>query len=93
MGQTSENSRNAEATKTNAGVHGGRGVMEMVCEPGEMEDRGTADSPVLPVREARAVETVILGRFIPGGGPVLFGDRLVVEIWSVRRKEEPGSQE
>ena len=60
MGQASNGSKGREETKTNAAVHGGRGMVEMVREPGEMEDRGTVDSPVLPVRKGRAVETVVL---------------------------------
>ena len=88
MGQTWKESRGRKETRTNAGVHGGRGVVEMVREPGRMEVRGTADSPVLPVREARAVETVVLGRVIPGGGRVWSGDKQVLEIWPVRRRDE-----
>ena len=57
--------------------------MEMVREPGEMEDRGTVDSPILLVREVRAVETVVLDRIIPGVGRVVFGDRLVVGMWFI----------
>ena len=67
--------------------------MDIVREPGEMEDRGAADSPVLPVREARAVGTVVLGRVTPGGGRVLSGDRLVVEIWADRKREQADSEE
>ena len=52
----------------------------MVREPEESEVRGTADSPVRPVREARAVETLVLGRVIPGRWRILPGDRLMVEI-------------
>ena len=37
-----------EETETNAGVHDGRGLVERIREPGEMEDRGMVDSPVLP---------------------------------------------
>ena len=66
--------------------------MEMVREPGEMEDRGMTDSPVLSVREARAVKTVALGRVIPDDGRILFGDWLVMEIWPVGRREEPESE-
>ena len=92
MGQTSEEGRGGEETRINAGVHGGRGVVEMVREPGEMEDRGTPDSPVLPVREPRAVETVCLGRVILASGRVLSGNRQVMEIRIVRRREEPDSE-
>ena len=60
----------------------------MTRGPEKMEDRGTADSPVFPVRETRAVETVVLRCLIPGGGRVLLEDKLVVEIWPVRRREE-----
>lgn len=48
MGQTSKGSGGGQETKTNVRVHGGRGVVEVVCETGEMEDRGTIESPVLP---------------------------------------------
>ena len=54
--------------------------MERIREPGEMEDMGPVDSPVLPVNETRVVETMVFGRFVRGVGLVLFGDRLVVEI-------------
>ena len=84
VGQTSEESIGREETKTNAGVHGGLGVVEIIREPGEVDGRVTVDSPVLPVREAGAVETVVFERFIPRGRRVLPGDRLVVEIWPVR---------
>ena len=63
----------------------------MVREPRELEVRGTVDGPVRPVLEARAVETLVLGRVIPGRWRILFGDRLVVEIWTDRRREEPDS--
>ena len=33
---------------------------------------------------------MVLGRVIPDGEPVLFGDRLVVEIWPVRRRAGMG---
>ena len=64
----------------------------MVCQPGEMDDKETVDSPVFPVLEARAVETLVLRRVIPGGGRVLSGDRLVVETWSAKRREEQDSE-
>ena len=67
--------------------------MEVVCKPGEAGSRGTAGIPVLPVREAKAVETLVLGRVIPGRWRVLPGDRLVVEIWDDRRREETDSEE
>ena len=51
MGKTSEEGRGREEIR----MWGG----EMVREPGESEVRGTADSPVRPVREARAVETLV----------------------------------
>ena len=69
-----------EETETNARVDGGRRLEERICEPREMEDRGPVDSPVLPVNEARAVETMAYGRFVRGVGWVWFGDRLAVEI-------------
>ena len=93
MGQTSEEGRGGKAARAYAGVHGGRGVVEMVREPGEAGSVGTADSPVLPVREARAVETLVLGRVIPGSERLLPGDRLVVEIWADRRREKADSEE
>ena len=92
VGQTSEKGRGGEATRAYTGVHGGRGVVEMVREPGEAGSKGTADSPVFLVREARAVETLVLGRVIPGSGRLLPGDRLVVEIWADRRREEADSE-
>lgn len=67
--------------------------MEMVCEPRELEDSETADGPVLPVCEARVIERVVLGRAILGSGRVLFRDMLVIEIWFVKRREEPDSEE
>ena len=70
----------AKWSRTDAGVHGGRGVVEMVREPVEMKVRETADSLVLPVYESRPVETVVLGRVILGSGRVLSRDGLVVEI-------------
>ena len=87
-----EGSRDGEKTRANAGVQGEHGVVEMVREPGEVEDKGTAESPDSLVHEARAVETVVLGRVIPDGGRVLSGDRLV-EKWSSRIREEPNSEE
>ena len=88
MGLTSEKGRDGEVTRAYAGVHGGRGVVEMVREPEDAGSKGTADSPVFPVREARAVEILVLGRVIPGRWRILPGDRLVVEIWADRRREE-----
>lgn len=35
------------------------------------------------------MNTLILGRIIQGGGQVLYGDRLVIAIWSVSRREKP----
>lgn len=58
-----------------------------------MKDRGTANSPNIPVSKAGTVVTVVLGRIVPGGGWVLFGDRLVAEIWPVKRREKPDSKE
>ena len=91
MGQ-SEESEGKQKTETNTGGQGARGLVEMVRESGEREDWGTVDSPVRRVCEARAVESVVLGRVILGGCPVFFGDRLVVEILSVGRGEEPDSE-
>ena len=51
MGQTPEEGRGGEEIRMWSG--------EMVREPGESKVRGTADSPVRPVREARAVETLV----------------------------------
>ena len=65
---------------TNAGIHGGRGLVEMVREPEQRKDRGMANLPVRPVGEAGTVEMVVFGRIVPGGGRVLLRDRLVVEI-------------
>ena len=93
MGQTSEEGRGGEAVRTYAGVHGGRRVVEMVREPGEARSKGTADNPVFPVREARAVETLVLGRVIPGRRRLLPGDRLVVEIRADRRREKADNEE
>ena len=93
MGQTSEEGRGGEEIRTYAGVHGGRGEVEMVRKPGETGGRGTADTPVLPVREVRALETLALGRVIPGRRRLFPGDRLVVEIWADRRREEADSEE
>lgn len=68
-GQTSKGRRGRQETGTNTGgVHGGRGPVEIVREPGEMDYRGTVDRPVLPVRGARDVGTVVFGCFVPGGG-------------------------
>ena len=66
------------------------GVLEIVREPGGSEVRGTADGPIRPVREARAVETMVPGRVIPGRWRILLGDR--VEIWTDRRREEADSE-
>ena len=93
MRLTSEEGRGGEEIRTFAGVHGEHGVVKMVREPGEVGSEGTADSPVFPVREARAVEALVLGRVIPGSGWLLSGDRLVVEIWADRRREEADSEE
>ena len=93
MGQTLEEGRDGEEIRTYAGVHGGREVVEMVRKPGEAGSKGTADSPVFPVREARAVEALVLGRVIPGSGRFLPGDGLVAEIWADIRREEAHSEE
>ena len=93
MGQASEEGRGGEAARAYAGVHGGRGVVEVVREPGEAGSEGTADSPVFPVRKARAVETLVLGRVILGSGRLLPGNGLVVEIWADRGREEADSEE
>ena len=85
MGQTLE-----ESILFDDGVLDGRGVIEMVREPGEMEDSVTIYNPALPVRKARAVETVVLECVISGGGRVCSRDRLVVDIWPVRREERVG---
>ena len=90
---TSEEGRGGEEIRTYAGVHGERGVVEMVRETGEAGSKGTADSPVFRVCEARAVESLVLGLVIPGSGRLLSGDRLVVEIWADRRREEADSEE
>ena len=45
-------------------------------------------APFSRFMKQRPGETVVFRRVIPGGGRVLSGDRLVVEIWSVRREEE-----
>ena len=92
VGQTSEEGRGGKAARAYVRVHGGRGVVEMVCEPGEAGSKRTADSPVFPVREARAVETLVLGRVIPGSGRLLSGDRLVVDIWADKRREVADSE-
>ena len=65
----------------------------MVHKLGEPGSKGTTDSPVFPVREARAVEALGLRRVIPGSGRLLPGDRLVVEIWAERRREKADSEE
>ena len=93
MGQTSEEGRGGEKIRTYVGVHGGRGVVEMVREPEEAGSKGIADSPVFPVRETRAVEALVLGRVIPGSWRLLPEDRLVVEIWADRRREDTDSEE
>ena len=71
VGQTSEEGRGGEEIRTYAGVLGGRGVVKIVRKPGEAGSKVTADSPVLPVREARAVEALVLKRVIPGSGRLL----------------------
>lgn len=48
---------------------------------------------IIPVYEARTVETVIFGFLLPGGEWILFGGRLVVEISSIRRLEKQDSEE
>ena len=88
---TSEEGRGGEEIRTYAGVSGGRGVV--VREPGEAGSKGTADSPVFPVREARAVEALVLERVIPGSRRILPGDKLVVGIWADRRRAEADSEE
>ena len=93
MGQTTEEGRGGKEIRTYAGVHGGRGVVVMVCEPGEARSKGTADSPIFLVREARTVEALVLGHVIPGSGRLLPGDRLVVEVWADGRREKAGSEE
>ena len=52
MRQTSEKSGGGKEIIGNTEVHGGRGVLEMVREPVSMDNKGTANSPVLPLREA-----------------------------------------
>lgn len=74
MGKMSEESRGGEETKKRAGMYGRRGQV------GLLEDRRTADSHVLPVREARAVEREVIRRIVPGGWRILFGDTLVVKM-------------
>ena len=49
-------------------------------------------APFFPVREARVVETLVIGGVIPGPRRVLSGDRLVVEIWTARRRDESDSE-
>lgn len=51
-----------------------------------MEDKGTDESPVLSVLEARNVET---GRTVPGNRRLFYGDRLVTDIWPFRKEGEP----
>ena len=46
MGQTSEESRGIQDTRTNAGVHGGWGVVEIVCESVKVINKGTVDGPI-----------------------------------------------
>lgn len=67
--------------------------MEGGHKPGKIEDKGTVDSPVLQVRDARAVKTVVFGHILPGGGWVLPGNRLVVKIWSASKGEEQDREE
>ena len=55
-------------------------MVEMIGEPEYKEDRGTANCLVLPGCEARTVETLVLGRIVPGIGRVLLTDKLEVEI-------------
>lgn len=47
--QTPEERGGGERIRINAGVDGGRGMMEMVLEPGWMGHKVTADRPMLPV--------------------------------------------
>lgn len=86
MGQNSKESGGGEEGRIIARVYGGRGLVKIDCGPGQMGDRGTADSPVLPVREAGTVETMIFERIVLGCW------RLVVEVWTVKRGEEPESE-
>ena len=59
MRQFSEESGGGKEIIGNAEVHGGCGVVKMVREPVSREDKETAKSPVIPVREAETVETVV----------------------------------
>ena len=93
MGPMSVEGRGGEEIRTYAGVLGGSGVVEMVRKPGEVGSKGTADSPVFPVHEASAIETLVLGRVKPGSGRLLPRDRLVVVIWADRRREKADRQE
>lgn len=52
-----------------------------------------AESPVVPICVAGTVETVVFERIVPGIWRVLFVGRLLVEMWSVRKGEEPDSKE
>ena len=74
MGQTSEEGRGGEEIKMWSG--------EMVREPEESKVKGTVDSPVRPVREARAV-----GTLVPDASyQAVAGYCLeTVEIWTDRR--------
>lgn len=72
--QTTEGSEDGEAVGTNAGIHGRHRLMQIVREPESKEDRGMANRSVHSVRKARTVETLILGRIVPGSGAVLLGD-------------------
>ena len=52
----------------------------MVREPEYKKGRGTDNRLVLLVREAKPVDRLVLGRFVPGGEKVLLRDKLMVEI-------------
>jgi len=78
VGKTSEENGGVEEIRTNAILYNGRGLVEMIREPEYIKDRGTTNRPVLPVRVAGTVETVVLGRVVRDGGRVLFGGRLLL---------------
>lgn len=85
-GKTSEEYDGGKKAGTIAGVRVRQ--VEGVREPGQMVDRGMVGRPIHSVWEGSAVDMVVVERFVPRGWLVLFRDRLVAEIWSLRKIEE-----
>ena len=88
-----EEGRSKEGAGFGGGVHGRRGVVEMVPGGGLGGERRGVGDAVLPVCETAPQKDMIFRRIVRGGRMIMPGDRGVLEVQPDRGRESEDDQE